>query len=201
MGSEMCIRDSNEIVSSYYYYYYSLKIQCFIYAFSCKHFAIAGILKSKQLPIATNVYIGHSTKHSVVFTDDHSSTKQEIQPMYLLVGFGVIFSLLLFIFITELVNKKGKKATGLPCEKTKFPSKSLNKVNETQCNTGPWNSNSGRFNQSPEAEYAEINEAVEIRASKHSNAPICARPANAKFNAIGNDSREHGNSHIVVEIP
>lgn len=94
---------------------------------------------AQQLPITTKYYLRQSERNPVVFDNHDSFTRNEIRPMYiyLFVGLGIVFILLIFIMIIELYKRvklaKGKMVIEQPCDETRLRGESSN--SGTHCNT------------------------------------------------------------------
>ena len=109
------------------------------------------------------------------------ATTVGIQPMYLLVGFGVILTLFLFIVIIEICNKVGSSKA-----KTDFRQR-RDENSIIQNNEGP-------SHPPNDVEYAKVNEVAEIQPTNtsRSNALSQERPVNSN----GNILVANGNTHI-----
>ena len=107
--------------------------------------------------------------------------KNDVQPMFLLVGFGVVFSLFLIIVIMKLCDKtkssKRKLVTEQPCDETTSRGESLNQlICRLFCNTGSKRTKGGSSYPSVDAEYADINEVVEMQAINNSYVTASENP-------------------------
>ena len=157
---------------------------------TCMFWYIAEIFKTAQpLTIRTKDNLVHSEKTTVP-NKMHSSTTSGIQPMYLLVGVGVILTLFLFIIIIELCNKaKSSKA------KTVFRQRRYETRNSSnQCSRAANSQNNEGPSHPPnDVEYAEVNEVAEMQPTNASNALSQGRPANSN----GNSLVANGNNHIL----
>ena len=156
---------------------------------------IAEIFKTtKPLTIRTKDNLVHSEKTTVP-NKMHSSTTSGIQPMYLLVGVGVILTLFLFIIIIELCNKATSKKAKTVFRQRRYETKN----SSNQCSRAAISQNNEGPSYPPnDVEYAEVNEVAEMQPTNisRSNALSQGRPANSN----GNILVAYGNSHISVEI-
>ena len=148
---------------------------------TCMFWYIAEIFKTtQQLTIRTKDNLVHSEKTTVP-NKMYSSTTSGIQPMYLLVGFGVILTLFLFIIIIELCNKakssKAKTVFRQRRDETRNSSKQCSRADISQNNEGP--------SYPPnDVEYAEVNEVAEMLPTNTYNALSQERPANSNSNRL-----------------
>lgn len=128
---------------------------------------------AQHLQITTKYNLHQSEKNSEVF-DNHSFTKNEIQPMYiyLFVGLGVVLVLFMVIMIIELYRKvkfvKREIVIEQSYNETTLRGESSNQFNRTFCNTSSKQSKGSRPHPSVDIEYAEINEVVEMQANNNS---------------------------------
>lgn len=99
--------------------------------------------------------------------DNHDSfTRNEIKPMYiyLFVGLGIVFILLIFIMIIELYKRvklaKGKMVIEQPCDETRLRGESSN--NGTLCNSSSRQFREKRPHLLVDFENADIHGVVEM---------------------------------------
>ena len=137
--------------------------------------------------IRTKDNLVHPEK-STVSINKYSTTTSWIQPMYLLVGVGVILTLFLFIIIIELCNKAMSSK-----DKTVFRQRyEENSNSSNQCSREAIShNNEGPSHPPNDVEYAEVNEVAEMQPINTSSALSQGRPAN--FN--GNSLVANGNNH------
>lgn len=154
---------------------------------------IAEFFKYTQpLTIRTKDNLVHPEKNTLPNTK-YPTTTSGIQPMYLLVGVGLMLTLFLFIIIIELCNKaKSSKARTVfrqRRDENSNSSKQCSRAFISQNNEGP-------SHPPNDVEYAIVNEIAEMPPTNASTALSKERPANS----IGNSSVANGNSHLLVEI-
>ena len=143
---------------------------------------IADIFKTTQpLAIRTKDNLVHPDKNTVL-NKNYSTTSSEIQPMYLLVGVGVILTLFLFIAIIEICNKAKSSKAKIVFRRRRDENSII------QNNEGP-------SHPPNDVEYVEVNEVAEMQPTNtsRSNALSEERPVNSNCNSLV----ANGNTHIL----